>query len=29
MDVRYADEVFDDLRPSVAWLNTVKPGLVL
>jgi len=27
MDVRYADEVFDDLRPSVDWLNTFKPGL--
>ena len=27
MDVRYADEVFDDLRPSVDWLNSRKPGL--
>ena len=27
MDVRYADEVFDDLRPSVDWLNSCKPGL--
>ena len=27
MDVRYADEVFDDLRPSVDWLNSRKAGL--
>lgn len=27
MDVRYALEVFDDLRPSVDWLNSRKPGL--
>ncbi len=24
MDVRYADEVYDDLQPSVAWLNSRK-----
>ncbi len=29
MDVRYADEVFDDLRRSVDWLNSRKPGLGL
>jgi hypothetical protein len=27
MEVRYASEVFDDLRPSVDWLNSRKPGL--
>ena len=27
MEVRYAGEVFDDLRPSVDWLNSRKPGL--
>jgi hypothetical protein len=27
MDVRYAEEVFDDLRPSVDWLNSRKPSL--
>ena len=27
MDVRYAEEVFDDLRPSVDWPNSRKPGL--
>ena len=29
MDVLYADEVFEDLRPSVAWLNSRKLGLGL
>jgi hypothetical protein len=27
MDVRFADEVFDDLQPSVAWLNSRRSGL--
>lgn len=27
MDVRFADEVYDDLQPSVAWLNSRKSGL--
>jgi hypothetical protein len=26
MEVRYAGEVFDDLRPSVDRLNSRKPG---
>lgn len=27
MDVRYADEVFEDLETSAAWLDTRRPGL--
>ena len=27
MDVRYAAEVFDDLKPSVIWFNSRREGL--
>ena len=27
MDVRYAAEVFDDLKPSVIWFNSRRDGL--
>lgn len=27
MDVRYAEEVFDDLKPSVNWFNSRREGL--
>ncbi len=27
MDVRYSDEVFEDLKPSVDWFNSRRTGL--